>query len=91
MLEGNDLFKHILSSQNTYDVRAHVAEMIALIGYPPRKLLDQEKQWREVKWSRAFPNSEGSLCQTAREYYGGPFFDSDGELPRTIISHLRKA
>lgn len=25
------------------------------------------------------PNSEGKLCQTAREYYGGPFFNSEGE------------
>jgi serine/threonine-protein kinase SRPK3 len=28
------------------------------------------------------PNSEGKLCQTAREYYGGPFFNSEGGLMR---------
>ena len=26
------------------------------------------------------PNSEGKLCQTAREYYGGPFFNSEAEF-----------
>ena len=26
------------------------------------------------------PNSKGKLCQTAREYYGGPFFNSKGEF-----------
>ena len=78
MLEGKDLFRHILSSRDTYDVRAHLAEMIALLGPPPEILFDRERQWSEVKWSHAFLNPEGNLCHTAREYYGGPFFDSEG-------------
>ena len=76
-MEGRDLFTHIRSSQGDYDVRAHLAEMVALLGPPPKKLLDREVRWSEVKWSHAVPNSKGKLCQTAREYYGGPFFDSE--------------
>ncbi|MCJ1253125.1 hypothetical protein MMC24_000932 [Lignoscripta atroalba] len=80
LMEGKDLFRHIRSSQGAYDVRAHLAEMIALLGPPPKILADREKWWSDVKWSRAFPNSEGKFCQTAREYYGGPFFNSEGEF-----------
>jgi serine/threonine protein kinase len=80
MMEGRDLFTHIRSGQGDYDVRAHLAEMIALLGAPPKILIDREIRWSEVTWSHAVPNSEGKLCQTAREYYGGPFFNSEGEF-----------
>ncbi|PMD34189.1 CMGC protein kinase [Hyaloscypha variabilis F] len=80
MMEGRDLFAHIRSSQGDYDVRAHLAEMIALLGAPPKILIDREIRWSGVKWSHAVPNSEGKLCETAREYFGGPFFNSEGEF-----------
>lgn len=77
-MENKDLFRHIRSSQGAYDPRAHLAEMIALLGPPPKRLIDRELRWSEVKWSHAIPNSEDELCHTAREYFGGPFFDSEG-------------
>lgn len=52
--------------------------MIALLGPPPQELLDREAKWSKVQWKRAFPNVEGKLCWTARECYGGPFFNSEG-------------
>jgi len=79
-MEGRDLFTHIHSNQGDYDVRSHLAEIIALLGAPPKILIDREMSWSEVKWSHAVPNSGGKLCQTAREYYGGPFFDTRGEF-----------
>ena len=78
-MEGRDLFTHIRSSQGHYNVRAHLAEMIALLGAPPKILTNREAHWSKVKWSHAVPNSEGKLCQTAREYYGGPFFNPEGK------------
>ena len=77
-MENKDLFRHIRSSQGAYNPRAHLAEMIALLGPPPKTLIDREERFCEVKWSHAVPNAEGELCQTAREYYGGPFFHSEG-------------
>ncbi|KAI9857138.1 MAG: hypothetical protein M1813_008629 [Trichoglossum hirsutum] len=77
----------LLTGQGDYDVRAHLAEMIALLGAPPKILIDREIRWSEFKWSHAVPNSEGKLCQTAREYYGGPFFNSEGEfMHKDLIS-----
>ena len=77
-MENKDLFRHIRSSQGAYDPRAHLAEMIALLGPPPKTLIDRERRLTGVKWSHAVPNAEGELCQTACEYYGGPFFNSEG-------------
>ena len=81
-MEGKDLFRHIRSNQGAHNVRAHLAEMISLLGPPPKILLDREKWWSKVKWSHAIPNLEGKLCQTACDYYGGPFFNLEGKLPQ---------
>lgn len=78
LLENRNLFQDIYSEYGTYDSRKHFAQMVALLGLPPKELLDREKEWGGVKWSRAFPDMEGKLVWTAREYYGGPFFDSEG-------------
>lgn len=94
LMEGQDLFRHIRTSQGAYNAHAHVAEMIALLGPPPKILTDREQWWREVKWSHVVPNSEGKLCQTTPEYYGGPFFNSQGKIPRSRqakVMHLTKA
>jgi hypothetical protein len=52
--------------------------MIALFGPPPQKLIDREKRWHDIPWERSFPRLDGTWCDAAREYYGGPFFDSKG-------------
>jgi serine/threonine protein kinase len=80
MVEGRDLFVHLRSANSDYDVRAHLGEMIALLGPPPKKLIDRELSWSKVKWSHAVSNPEGKLSQTTREYFGGLFFTSDGEF-----------
>ena len=61
-----------------YTAQAHIAEMIAILGPPPQKLIDEERQWRDIPWERSFPSPSGTWCTTAREYYGGLFFDSKG-------------
>ncbi|KAI9741406.1 MAG: hypothetical protein M1834_003123 [Cirrosporium novae-zelandiae] len=90
MIEGKDLFRHIRSSKGTYSVRAHLAEMIALLGPPPKILPEREKQLSGIKWSHPVTNPEGKLCQTPREYYRGPFFNSkDGFMYNDLIpSHV---
>jgi serine/threonine protein kinase len=80
MMENRDLFTHLSSSQRHYDVGAHLGEMIALLGPPPKELIDREMSRHKVKWSHAVSSSEGRLSQTAREFFGGPFFYPDGEF-----------
>ncbi|KAG0648290.1 Serine threonine-kinase SRPK [Hyphodiscus hymeniophilus] len=78
LLEDKELFVHLKSPNGEYTAQAHIAEMIALLGPPPQKIIDQEKHWREIPWERSFSSPSGTWCDTAREYYGGPFFDSKG-------------
>lgn len=77
LLEDKELFAHLKSQSGVYSAKAHLAEMIALLGPPPQKLINQEKHWRNVPWERSFP-ANGAWSKTALEYYGGPFFDSKG-------------
>lgn len=78
-MEGRDLFTKI-TTDGQYDARAHLAEMCSLLGPPPKVLVHREQQWRNVKWSHAVPNPKGVLSQSASEYYGGPFFDPEGQF-----------
>jgi hypothetical protein len=82
LLEDKELFVHLKSQNGVYNAQAHFADIIALVGPPPQdlihRLIDQEKLWRDVPWERSFPSPGGTWCKTAREYYGGPFFDSNG-------------
>ncbi|KZF22544.1 CMGC protein kinase [Xylona heveae TC161] len=85
LLENRQLFRHLESQKGVYTAQAHLAEMIALFGPPPQKLIEQEKQWCDVPWDRSFPGPDGTWYDTAREYYGGPFFDSKGHFTHTQI------
>lgn len=70
---------HLKPQDNVYSPKARIAEMIALLGRPPQKLLDLEQHWRHVPWERSFPKPDGVYRNTACEFYGGPFFTSDGK------------
>ncbi|TAQ83177.1 hypothetical protein B7494_g8499, partial [Chlorociboria aeruginascens] len=85
MMEGEYLFQNIRSSEGEYDARAHLGQMIALLGPPPQMLLDREKSWNKTGWKDPYPNSVGKPCFSAREFFGGPFFDSEGEF---MYKHL---
>lgn len=84
-MEDKELFSNLKSQDGVYTARAHLAEMIALLGPPPRKLLEEEEYWSNIPWERSFPGPGGKWCDTAREYYGGPFFDSKG---MSSLNHL---
>lgn len=80
MLESRNLFTTPLDGQGNYHPDVHLAEMIALLGLPPRGLIQREKNGLEWKWDRAVENEKGKLCTTASEFYGGPFFDENGNF-----------
>jgi len=78
LLEDKQLFSHLKSQNNVYTAKAHLGEMIGLLGPPPSKLIEQAAYWSDIPWERSFPGGNGKWCNTAREYYRGPFFDSKG-------------
>lgn len=54
--------------------------MIALLGPPPKELIDREQEGLKWNFRPEVVNSEGKMCSKASEFYGGPFFDSEGDI-----------
>lgn len=52
--------------------------MIALLGPPPPELIAKYHEMRELKWPEPVREAGGELCESAEEFFGGPFFDKDG-------------
>ncbi|KAM5453273.1 hypothetical protein McanMca71_004361 [Microsporum canis] len=78
LLESRDLFTSPLDAQGNYHPEAHLAEMISLLGPPPKELIDRERDGISWKWAPAAQNESGKMCNTASEWYGGPFFGENG-------------
>ena len=57
--------------------------MIALLGPPPKELIDREREGLGSKFRPEVENPEGKVCGSASESYGGPFFDFEGNTSRT--------
>ncbi|KFY29164.1 hypothetical protein V491_00162 [Pseudogymnoascus sp. VKM F-3775] len=80
LLENKDLFEGIHSDGGKYDCQKHLAQMIALLGPPPKEFLDREMEARSWKWEPPIENPDGRVCTSVNEYFGGPFFDSHGKF-----------
>lgn len=87
IIERTELFEHIHDLDGRYDARSHLAEMIALLGPPPKELIAKEISMAQHHWPHAVSNGSGIPCRNAREYFGGPFFDGNGLWPTPFIIH----
>ena len=76
---GPDLFQHTQVSGG-HAAKAHLAETIALLGPPPKQLIERENEMTKWHWTRKRRNVAGELCVNVREYFEGPFFDESGKL-----------
>ena len=72
------------------DPKAHLAEMIALLGPPPPELIAKYHEMREVKWPEPAGEAGGELCDSTEQCFGGPFFEKDGNetISRKIHSNF---
>lgn len=78
MIEGKELFRHIHDQEGRYDAKLHIAEMIALLGLPPPEVIQRYQYMREYSWPNPVRREDGRVCETAEEYFCGPFFDEKG-------------
>lgn len=78
LLEGKDLFSQVHDDQGRYSSWIHLAEMVAVLGPPPRRVLDLSAERLNYRWQQPVENPEGELCYRPREYFGGPFFNRKG-------------
>ncbi|KAJ5205702.1 hypothetical protein N7491_003671 [Penicillium cf. griseofulvum] len=80
IIEGKELFRCIHDQQGRYDAKLHLAEMIALLGPPPPEVIQRYQYMREYLWPEPVRREDGRVCETAEEYFCGPFFDNNGRF-----------
>lgn len=78
MIGGIELFQTIHDQQDRYDAKLHIAEMIALLSPPHPGVMQRYQYMREYPWPESVRREDDRLCETAEEYFCGPFFDNDG-------------
>ncbi|KAK9367918.1 kinase-like domain-containing protein [Lipomyces kononenkoae] len=80
IIQGEELFHQVRDIQGHYDAKAHLAEIIALLGPPPPGLVARSHSMQGYKWPEPVKNEDGRVCESAEQYFGGPFFDEDGKF-----------
>ncbi|OBT98311.2 hypothetical protein VE01_03095 [Pseudogymnoascus verrucosus] len=90
MIEGKELFQHIHDQEGRYDAKLHIAEMIALLGPPPPEIIQRYQYMREYSWPNPIRRDDGRVCETAEEYFYGPFFDEKGRFLHEDLIPKRK-
>ena len=84
ILGNKELFQQIYDKNGHYNAKLHLGEMIALLGPPPRRLLEKSKAMSEHNWPYPVRNDAGELCNNAEEFFHGPFFKAEGESTTNI-------
>lgn len=83
LIHGKELFRNVHDAQGNYDAKSHLAEMIALLGPPPVKLIKRHQSRTEVGWKSFITRMNGKRCANANDFFDGPFFDQDGTYTYT--------
>ncbi|QKX62035.1 uncharacterized protein TRUGW13939_09191 [Talaromyces rugulosus] len=91
LIESEKLFRQVHDKDRSYNAKAHLAEMIALLGPPPPEVLTRAREMLEHKWPVAVskvPN--GPRYDNAQDFFGGPFFDADDKFLHGYLIPDRK-
>ncbi|KAH7329553.1 kinase domain protein [Stachybotrys elegans] len=82
LLEDTTLFGQRVGYVDGYDAHVHLARMVSLLGPPPEQLIERERAYRKLQLGFEVVNSKGEKCGTMNEFWGGPFFDDNGDIIR---------
>ncbi|KAI2912925.1 hypothetical protein CBS147320_10696 [Aspergillus niger] len=80
LLEDKILFSNARDSNLKGTPAAHLAQMIAFLGPPPQELIAREKEGLNRTFGIKLRSPNGKLCNSPAEWFGGPFFDKNGEF-----------
>ena len=93
-MQGNDLFEndYMSDTDGNYDAHAHLAQMISYLGPPPKELVEEERKSRSMEISPGgyVINPRGERCKTVCEYWGGPFFNNNGQYLLRFHAYILK-
>ncbi|GAB1319137.1 non-specific serine/threonine protein kinase [Madurella fahalii] len=82
LLEDTSLFERPAGSDGEYDAHVHLAQMVSLLGDPPKEVIRRERMLRNHQLEQPVINLRGKTCNTMNEFWGGPFFDDDCQINR---------
>ncbi|KAE8366750.1 CMGC protein kinase [Aspergillus caelatus] len=80
LIEGKELFSQVYDEEGQYQAKAHLAEMIALLGPPPQEVIARYRSLLEYEWPQPMATVDDSVYDSSNQFFGGPFFDSDGKF-----------
>lgn len=89
ILGSKELFQQVHDINGQYDAKSHLAEMISLLGPPPRSLITKSKAMLEYNWPQPVTNDTGKPCNTAQEFFDGPFFNAEGGLMTILFINMQ--
>ncbi|KGO67759.1 hypothetical protein PITC_000970 [Penicillium italicum] len=78
IIEGTELFTQVEDANGRYNPKSHLAEMIALLGPPPKEVIERADFMSQVEYDSTISIEIGKPCKNAREVFGGPYFDEKG-------------
>ncbi|KAH8424753.1 uncharacterized protein LDX57_002496 [Aspergillus melleus] len=82
------LFHQVHDKDGQYHAKAHLAEMIALLGPPSMELLAKSRTMSEHNWPQPVTNESGKLCNNSQEFFNGPFFNAEDKFQHNeLIPH----
>lgn len=79
LLEDVSLIDRLAGDDGEYDAHVHLAQIVSLLGDPPKELVQRERFFRRHQLERAVRSPRGNECENMNEFWGGPFFDDDGK------------
>ncbi|EGX93664.1 Protein kinase-like domain [Cordyceps militaris CM01] len=91
LLEDVSLFGRPAGNDGEYDAHVHLAQMVSLMGDPPEELIAREQLFRTHRLEKPIENQRGQECNTMNEYWGGPFFNSEGRIFREDLINRNNA
>ncbi|CAI7631859.1 unnamed protein product [Penicillium palitans] len=90
IIEGTELFTQVEDANGRYDPKSHLAEMIALLGPPPKEVIERADYMSQVEYDSTISIEVGKPCKNAREVFGGPYFDEEGKFLHQELIPNRK-
>ncbi|KAJ5770171.1 uncharacterized protein N7511_002222 [Penicillium nucicola] len=87
IIEGTELFTQVEHPNRHYDAPSHLAEMIALLGPPPKEVIERSNNVSQIEFDSPITLVPGGPCKNTQEMFCGPHFDENGSefLHKSLI------
>ncbi|KAJ5990221.1 hypothetical protein N7522_010428 [Penicillium canescens] len=90
IIEGAELFTQVEHPNSDYNSASHLAEMIALLGPPPKEVIERSNYFSQHDFDYPISLEPGRSCKNIRELFCGPHFDEEGEFLHKQLVPNRK-